>query len=85
MKRVDGFANGEKADEGWVVVKVKLRPSWLKALKTEAARECETLHRRVYVSDLIRDAIRAFMIIRRIFPTRRSRFVPSEKSESKPT
>lgn len=80
MQRVDGFASGEKEDEGWVVVKVKLRPSWLKALKTEAVRETGILHRRVFVSDLIRDGIRAFMIIRRIFPVKKARFVPSDES-----
>jgi len=81
MKRVDGFADGQKADEGWVVVKVKLRPSWLAALKKEATRESEALHRKVYVSDLIRDALRLLMIARRIFPHRKARFQPSDQSE----
>jgi len=83
MKRIDGFAAGENADEGWVVVKVKLRPAVADALKTEATRESETLHRQVYVSDLIRDAIRAFMVARRIEPPGKSRkrFIPSDQSE----
>jgi len=83
MKRVDGFAAGENPDEGWVVVKVKLRPAIADALKTEATRESETLHRQVYVSDLIRDAIRAFMVARRIEPPGkgRKRFIPSDQSE----
>jgi hypothetical protein len=84
MKRVEGFAAGEKVDEGWIVVKVKLRPSWVAALKTEATREGETLHRKVFLSDLIRDAIRAFMLIRRISPAKRARFVPSDQSEKGP-
>jgi hypothetical protein len=81
MQRIDGFASGENPDEGWIVVKVKLRPSWLEALKTEATRESETLHRKVYVSDLIRDALRLLMVARRIFPQKRSRFLPSDQSE----
>ena len=80
MKRIDGFADGKRADEGWVVVRVKLRPSWAAALKKEATRETEVLHRKVFVSDLVRDAIRAFMIIRRIFPIKRNRFIPSDQS-----
>jgi len=81
MQRVDGFAGGKEPDEGWVVVKVKLRPSWAAALRAEATRESKTLHRKVYVSDLVRDALRAFMIIRRVFPARRPRFRPSPDSE----
>jgi hypothetical protein len=81
MQRVDGFASGENTDEGWVVVKVKLRPSWVAALKREATRESEVLHRKVFVSDLIRDALRLLMIARRIFPQKRSRFLPSDQSE----
>jgi hypothetical protein len=81
MQRVDGFAAGEKAEEGWVVVKVKLRPSWVAALKKEATRESEVLHRKVYVSDLLRDSLRLLMIARRIFPHRKTRFQPSDQSE----
>jgi hypothetical protein len=81
MKRVDGFRNDEKTEDGWVVVKVKLRPEWVEALRTEALRESEQLSRKVFVSDLIRDAIKAFMLIRRILPTAKARFQPSSKSE----
>ena len=83
MQRVDGFADGEKPDEGWVVLKVKVRPSWAEALRSEATRESTALHRKVFVSDLIRDALRAFMLIRRIFPRKRARFQPSDQSEPK--
>ncbi len=82
MERVAGFASGKNKDEGWVVIRVKVRPSWAEALKKEATRESGQLHRRVFVSDLIRDAIRAFMIIRRIFPApRKARFQPSDQSQ----
>ena len=82
MKRVDGFGAGQSSDEGWVVVRVKLRPAVANALKNEAIRESAELHRRVHVSDLMRDAIRIFLAARRIDPYGKikRRFMPSEKS-----
>ena len=84
MKRVDGFASGEKSDEGWVLVRVKLRPSVAASLKKEAMRESKELHRKVYVSDLIRDGIRLLLQARRINPyegvKKRGRFLPSDHS-----
>lgn len=80
MQRVNGFAGAENADEGWVIIKVKIRPSWAEALKSEALRESEQLQRRVFVADLIRDAVRAFMLIRRILPITKKRFQPSDQS-----
>ena len=79
-KRLPNF-RPENPDEGWVTVKVKLRPSWLAALKKEATRESENLHRHVYVSDLLRDSIRLLFVARRIDPHAAQRFVPSDKSE----
>jgi len=84
MKRVDGFASGKNPDEGWVLVRVKLRPSVAAALKKEAMRESKELHRKVYVSDLIRDGIRLLLQARRINPykgsKRQGRFLPSDHS-----
>lgn len=80
-KRVPGFKRGNP-DEGWIVVKVKLRPAVVEALKNEATRESEKLHRQVYVSDLLRDAIRLLLLARRIDPYAVvQRFVPSDQSE----
>ena len=80
-KRIPKFKPGN-ADEGWVVVKVKLRPAVAEALKNEATRESEKLHRQVYVSDLLRDAIRLLLLARRIDPyAPPQRFVPSDQSE----
>ena len=80
-KRVPGFKSGNP-DEGWIVVKVKLRPAWVEALKNEATRESEKLHRQVYVSDPLRDAIRLLLLARRIDPYAvAQRFVPSDQSE----
>ena len=80
-KRLPGFKRG-KPDEGWIVVKVKLRPAVVAALKSEATRESETLHRQVYVSDLLRDAIRLLLVARRIDPyATAQRFMPSDHSE----
>jgi len=85
MKRIDGHKRVKKADEGWVVVKVKLRPAVVQALQNEATRESQALHRRVYVSDLLRDSIRLLLQARRIDPYADERgvrrFIPSEKSE----
>jgi hypothetical protein len=83
MKRIDGFAEGQKPDEGWVVLKVKVRPEVAEALNLEAQRESDALNRRVFVSDLLRDSIRVFMVARRIEPAskRRNRFIPSTQSE----
>jgi hypothetical protein len=81
MKRVDGFGNGEKSDDGWVVVKVRVRPEWVEALQAEAQRESQQLNRRVYLTDLLRDALRGFMVIRRILPATKPKFRPSDKSE----
>jgi len=88
MKRVDGFASGVNADEGWVLVRVKLRPAVADALKKEATRESRDLHRKVYVSDLIRDGIRLLLQARRIDPyegkrtsaSSNGRFLPSDAS-----
>jgi hypothetical protein len=88
MKRVDGFASGVNADEGWVLVRVKLRPAVAEALKKEATRESRELHRKVYVSDLIRDGIRILLQARRIDPyegkrgshAADGRFLPSDAS-----
>ena len=87
MKRVDGFASGVNADEGWVLVRVKLRPAVAQALKKEATRESRELHRKVYVSDLIRDGIRLLLQARRIDPYKGKRgsqadgrFLPSDAS-----
>ena len=85
MKRIDGFKRAESDDDTWVVVKVKLRPAIVDALKSEATRESETLHRQVFVSDLLRDAIRLFLQARRIDPYAdmrpKGRFIPSPQSE----
>jgi hypothetical protein len=83
MKRIDGFAEGQKPDEGWVVLKVKVRPEVAEALNLEAQRESDALNRRVFVSDLLRDSIRVFMVARRIEPAnkRKGRFIPSNQSE----
>jgi hypothetical protein len=85
MKRIDGHKRARKPDEGWVVVKVKLRPAIVDALQSEATRESDALHRRVYVSDLLRDAIRLLLQARRIDPYAEQRggrrFIPSEQSD----
>ena len=83
MKRIDEFKETKKPDEGWVVIKVKVRPEVAEALNSEAQRETETLQRKVYVSDLVRDGIRLIMVARRIEPAgkRRGRFIPSDQSE----
>tara|TARA_B100000902_G_C26611163_1_gene575185 strand:+ start:127 stop:387 length:261 start_codon:yes stop_codon:yes gene_type:complete len=85
MKRVDGFAAGESPDEGWVMLRVKVRPALAEALKAEAQRESQELHRSVYVSDLVRDGIRLLLQARRINPygKTKTRFVPSSVSEGK--
>lgn len=85
MKRVDGFASGQNAEEGWVLVRVKVRPAVAEALKKEALRESQQLHRSVYVSDLVRDGIRLLLQARRVDPygARRARFIPSAASEGK--
>lgn len=81
MQRIDGFAGGQSPDQGWVTLKVKVRPEVAAALENEALRESETLHRRVYVADLIRDGIRLLLIARRADPAApKTRFVPSERS-----
>ena len=85
MKRLDGHKRTKNPDEGWVVVKVKLRPAIVQALQKEATRESQALHRRVYVSDLLRDAIRLLLQARRIDPYADERgvrrFIPSDRSE----
>jgi len=85
MKRLDGHKRARNPDEGWVVVKVKLRPAIVKALQNEATRESDAQHRRVYVSDLLRDAIRLLLQARRIDPYADERggrrFIPSDRSE----
>jgi hypothetical protein len=84
MKRVDGYDQDKNADDRWVVVKVKLRPEVADALKSEATRESRALHRKVYVSDLLRDGIRLLFLARRIDPFAggsRRRFLPSDQSE----
>jgi hypothetical protein len=85
MKRIDGFASGEKPDEGWVIIRVKVRPAIAAALKNEALRESQALHRSVYVSDLVRDALRLLLEARRVHPSqtqyRRRRFIPSPDSQ----
>ena len=85
MKRVDGFAAGKSPDEGWVMLRVKVRPALAEALKAEALRESQELHRSVYVSDLVRDGIRLLLQARRINPygKKRVRFMPSAASEGK--
>ena len=85
MKRIDGHKRDRKPDEGWVVVKVKLRPAIAAALRNEATRESDALHRRVYVADLLRDAVRLLLQARRIDPYAAGRegrrFIPSDRSE----
>ncbi len=82
MQRIEGFAGGQSPDQGWVTLKVKVRPDVAAALENEAQRESETLHRRVYVADLIRDGIRLLLLARRIDPAApRARFIPSDRSE----
>jgi hypothetical protein len=82
MKRIEGFKKAKTPDEGWVSVKVKLRPAVLQALKREALRETAQTHRHVYVSDLLSDSIRLLLQARRIDPYAEAprRFVPSDKS-----
>mgnify|MGYP006194817573 CR=1 FL=1 len=84
MKRTEDFKKNKNPDEGWVSVKVKLRPAVLKDLKREALRETTQTNRHVYVSDLLRDSIRLLLQARRIDPYADTprRFVPSPKSES---
>ena len=82
-QRLEGFAAGKSAEDGWVTVKVKLRPDEYAALQKEAEREGTTRNRRVYPVDLIRDGVKLVLIARHAHPTQERRFVPSPASEPK--
>lgn len=84
-QRLNGFAAGKTPDEGWVTVKVKLRPDEYAALQKEAEREGTARNRRVYPVDLIRDGVKLVLIARHAHPTQERRFVPSAASEPKAT
>lgn len=77
MERVPQFKNPQDRDEGWISVKVKVRPGVLAALKKEAHRETQELRRRVYVSDLVRDGIRLLCIARRLDTRPRAKSAPA--------
>ncbi len=82
-QRLEGFAAGKTPDEGWITVKVKIRPDDYAALQKEAEREGTARNRRVYPVDLIRDGIKLVLIARHAHPTQERRFVPSAASEPK--
>jgi hypothetical protein len=76
-QRVPGFAPGKRPDEGWITVKVQLRPSVHDALKNEAQAESDRTGRQVYVSDLLRDGVLLLLTARRALPGQEQRFTPA--------
>ncbi len=84
-QRLEGFAAGKTPDQGWITVKVKLRPDEYAALQKEAEREGTARNRRVYPVDLIRDGVKLVLIARHAHPTQERRFVPGPASEPKAT
>lgn len=79
--RLPGFASGSSKDEGWITLKVQVRPAEAEALKTLADEEAERTGRKVYVSDLLRDGVKLVLIARHAHPTQRTRFQPGPASE----
>jgi hypothetical protein len=79
--RLPGFAAGSSKDEGWVTLKVQVRPAEAEALKTLADEEAERTDRKVYVSDMLRDGVKLVLTAHRRLPGQQRRFQPSPASE----
>ena len=69
-----------KAQDAWVVVKLRLRPHVVAALHQAAEQESQNTGRRVYVPDLLRDALKAYCTANNI-DTKKKEFLPSPLSE----
>jgi hypothetical protein len=66
--------------DDWVTVKLRLRPHVVAALHQAAEHESQATGRRVYATDLLRDALKAYCATHNI-DIKKKEFLPSTLSE----
>lgn len=70
-----------KPKDDWVTVKLRLRPHVVDAIQQAAEKESQNTGRRVYATDLLRDALKAYCTAHNIDISRKKEFLPSPLSE----
>jgi len=73
-------ANTKAKKDEWITVKLRLRPHVVAALHLAAEQESQNTGRRVYATDLLRDALKAYCTTHNI-DIKKKEFLPSTLSE----